>query len=217
MAIIIANEQRSGSIGNTVYSRNKGGSYVRDRAIPTNPNTPRQMTVRTQFQFLSSNWSSIFAADRALWEAYAESHPVLNRLGQPIILSGHAMFLRLNFNILDWGGSYITTPPIETAPDGFTAFSASAATTSTVDISFTNTLGGNERIQLWQSNPHAANSTPNLNQSFFCAWSAAAEVSPWAAPLAVQVPIGQWMTVFGRIFAGNGQWSAFSSARWLMS
>lgn len=218
MAIIISNEQRSGSVGNTVYSRNKGGSYVRTRAIPTNPNTARQQTVRTQFQSLSSNWSTLTVAQRALWEAYAEAHPVPNRLGQMIVLSGLAMFLRLNFNILDWGGVLIATPPVEAAPNPLVGFSAAiGAAVNLVQIAFSVAIGGGERIQLWQTNPHLINSTPNINQAYFATWSTAGEVSEWTATLKTGIPVGQYATVFARVFAGNGQSSAFVSDSFLSS
>ncbi|KKL73251.1 hypothetical protein LCGC14_2076760, partial [marine sediment metagenome] len=49
----------SGSIGGTVYSRNRGGAYIRNRAIPVDPNTSFQINVRAILAAQSQNWADL--------------------------------------------------------------------------------------------------------------------------------------------------------------
>lgn len=86
-----------GSIGGVVYSRNRGGMYMRNRSVPTNPNTARQQNVRlfmlTAAQYFSE---TLIAADRKTWEVYTQNTPATNRVGATIVLSGIAAFVRTN-------------------------------------------------------------------------------------------------------------------------
>ena len=44
----------SGSVGGTVFSRNKGGAYMRNRSIPVNPQSAAQVVVRAAMAFLTA-------------------------------------------------------------------------------------------------------------------------------------------------------------------
>lgn len=66
----------SGSLGGITASRNKGGSYFRQKVIPTNPNTTLQSLVRTILQEVSDRWANILTpAQRVAWTAWAENTP----------------------------------------------------------------------------------------------------------------------------------------------
>lgn len=85
----------SGSLGGITASRNKGGLYLRARAIPTNPNSPQQALVRSILNFLSNRWGDVLApSQRDAWETYAENVPVLNALGDPIQITGLNHYVR---------------------------------------------------------------------------------------------------------------------------
>lgn len=90
-------QQRSGSIGGSTYSRNRGGQYIRTRAIPTNPSTARQLAVRNNLAQLSDRWQNILTqVQRDAWAVYASNTPVTNPLGEQILLSGLNMYIRGN-------------------------------------------------------------------------------------------------------------------------
>jgi hypothetical protein len=96
--------QASGSIGGTTFSHNRGGMYMRSRATPTNPNSPQQQAVRSAVASLVSAWNNVLTApQRAVWDAYAENTPVLNKLGEPINVGGLAMYIRANVPALQAG------------------------------------------------------------------------------------------------------------------
>lgn len=86
--------QLSGSVGGVVASHNAGGAYLRNRSVPTNPNSLRQQLVRGSVSAAAGAWHGLSVGARASWAAYAAGTPVTNRLGESIILSGWNMFFR---------------------------------------------------------------------------------------------------------------------------
>lgn len=102
----------SGSMGGVVASHNRSGYYFRTRTIPTNPNSIRQQAVRTNFGTLVQQWTSgITAAQRALWTDYANNTPVLDALGNQILLTGQNQFIRSNSVRLQIGQAIIAAAP----------------------------------------------------------------------------------------------------------
>jgi len=101
-----------GSIGGKVYSRNRYGPYIRNRAVPTNPNTARQQAARLNFADCAVQWSNVLtAAQRTAWNLYAASVSVTNRLGQQIYLSGFNHYVRSNTAILQVPGTKVSAGP----------------------------------------------------------------------------------------------------------
>lgn len=107
--------QISGSINGTTFSHNKGGAYARNRSLPANPGTDRQDQVRTALSSLSKMWATALSQEqRDIWNAYGAGVTVINRIGDPIHLSGIAAFLRVNlFRMASLGAA-----PTLNAPDG---------------------------------------------------------------------------------------------------
>jgi len=105
-------QQRSGSIGGSTYSRNRGGQYIRTRSIPTNPQTPRQIAVRNGLAQLSDRWQNILTQfQRDNWTVYASNTPVVNALGDQITLSGLNMYVRGNAPRLQAGVALVDDGP----------------------------------------------------------------------------------------------------------
>jgi hypothetical protein len=101
-----------GSIGGKVYSRNRSGQYIRNRAVPTNPNTARQQAARLNFADCAVLWSSsLTPAQRTAWNLYGASVAVTNRLGQQIYLSGFNHFVRSNTAIKQVAGTVVSAGP----------------------------------------------------------------------------------------------------------
>ena len=71
--------------------------YTRARAIPTNPNTANQQSVRSAMAVLTSAWSNVLTApQRTAWALYASNVPLINRIGDPINVTGLNMYVRSN-------------------------------------------------------------------------------------------------------------------------
>lgn len=89
--------QMSGSIGGVVYSHNRYGYYRRNRSVPVNPNTDRQVQVRNAVRALSIRWQNTLTQDqRDAWDTYAANVTWLDKQGQTCYLTGLAHYLRCN-------------------------------------------------------------------------------------------------------------------------
>lgn len=110
--------QYSGSIAGVTASRNRGGSFFRNRVIPLNPNTTFQQAIRTNFGTLSSYWlSTLTAGERDAWDTYALNVLIPDSLGEPRNVGGLGMFKRSNVPRIQAG---ITPfPQVDAAPTEF--------------------------------------------------------------------------------------------------
>lgn len=88
----------SGSIGGTTFARNRGGAYARQRVKPLNPRSNDQANTRNRFGINSTGWRNLTEAARLSWVGWAATHPVLNRLGEAVILSGAQAYSQVNNN-----------------------------------------------------------------------------------------------------------------------
>lgn len=62
----------SGSIaGALVFSKWKGRNYIRQLVTPANPRSGSQVGFRSMMKFLSQQWASLSAAEKATWESRA--------------------------------------------------------------------------------------------------------------------------------------------------
>lgn len=116
----------SGSIGGTVYSRNRYGLYMRTRSIPVNPQSAYQQTQRNHIAQASQFWGGLTDAQRAAWRSWAQNNPITDRLGMSQVLTGHAACVKLNARLLYSENGMISLPPAVAPPDGFTAFALTA-------------------------------------------------------------------------------------------
>lgn len=88
----------SGKIGGTVYSRNKGGAYTRNFAVPTNPSTVYQEEARDRLTQYSNEWRGLTEEQRLSWNEWAATHPILDRLGASKLLTGAQAYTKINTN-----------------------------------------------------------------------------------------------------------------------
>ena len=105
----------SGSIGSTTASRNRFGPYFRTKAIPVNPNTTRQQTVRALFATFVTIWNdTLTQAQRDAWNLWADNTPILGKDGSPINITGQNAYVRYNV-----ARGQITEARVDTAPTVF--------------------------------------------------------------------------------------------------
>ncbi len=112
----IAVSQLSGSVGGTTASRNRGGAYFRNRAIPTNPSSPAQESVRAIMASQSQSWGDRTDAQRAAWKSWAVQNPVTYALGNSISLSGHQAYVQINSRLDLIDNATLLVPPVINAP-----------------------------------------------------------------------------------------------------
>jgi hypothetical protein len=89
----------SGKLNGLVASRNRGGSYMREYVIPVDPQTARQVDCRDALTELWQWWTvTMNAADRAAWEAYANTKQRDAKLGHTRTLPGWQAFCRQHYH-----------------------------------------------------------------------------------------------------------------------
>jgi len=209
-------QQRSGSIGATVYSHNRFGQYVRARSVPVNPQSSRQQVARNTLRTLMAAWSAaLTAAQRAEWTAYADAVSWLNRLGDTVTLTGIAHYLRSNAAILAAGLTRVDDGPAVLAlPAGPGTFTVTASeATQQISVAFDNT-------EDWANEDAGALSVlmgmpQNATRSFFNGpwrWAGVIEgdsSTPPASPAAITAPFtfqeGQRIWCQARVLRADGR------------
>lgn len=104
----------SGSFGGITGSHNRGGQYLRRRAIPTNPNSTRQQAVRSAFGGLVQAFASTLTdGQREGWREFATYTPRTNSLGEPLVLTAQQAFISCNTPRLQAGLTMVADAPLE--------------------------------------------------------------------------------------------------------
>lgn len=109
-----------GKLNGSVASRNRGGSYLRNKTTPVNPQTPDQQVYRSAFGAISSTWRSLPEAFRESYRNGADEFPYIDIFGDTRHLSGPQLFQKTTMNKYKVLGSI----PSEafTPPPAFPAF-----------------------------------------------------------------------------------------------
>jgi len=131
----------SGSMGGTVFSRNRSGAYIRNRSIPLNPNSSQQQTIRNALTSLVTAWiESLTTPQRMAWDTYAANVPVTNRLGQQAFLTGQNWYIAANTPRIQAGLARVDAAPTVFNRGTFTPISATGdGSSQLITVTFTNT------------------------------------------------------------------------------
>jgi hypothetical protein len=95
----------------SVFASNRGGSYIRNKKTPTNPQTDYQQNSRSVLAEFSSGWRSLTQSQRDGWNAGAADFPYVDIFGSSRTLSGQQLYVKLNANLTYAGQASITTCP----------------------------------------------------------------------------------------------------------
>lgn len=173
---------QSGSIAGTTHSHNRAGQYTRNRRSPVQPvGTGRRAFIRSAFGAASSAWSALSGTQQAAWTTYADSHPVVDSLGQSIKLTGHQMYVAVNTQLRNVGAASSAVPPISSATAApvltvFTAVGSTGVVTITMTASGTaadyilvafarpQTSGRSQVSAFWQADHLPGNSVGNATE-----------------------------------------------------
>lgn len=99
-------------LGGHVFSKNRGGSYVRTKVTPSNPQTTAQSAVRSALGSISAAWSGLTAGQRAGFNAAVDDWKTTDIFGDLKSPSGKNLFTRLNLNL-----DNSAQPLIDAVPD----------------------------------------------------------------------------------------------------
>jgi len=195
-----------GKIAATVFSRNKGGAVIRNRIKPINRRSVLQSSRRQVLGNLASSFRGLTAAEIAGWNSAAANFPLQDTLGQTIYLSGEALYVRFNANLVLIGESQITAAP---APFAFAIFTATiavedATVAAAFDITFTPSpmTAGNTLAVFATGSLSAGISAPNASAFRFIGQIDPADATP-------QDLIAGYVAVFGNPVAGQKVFAEF--------
>lgn len=181
-----------GSVGGTVFSRNRYGAICRYRAKPTVSVTAPALAAKARMTAATQLWQTMSDAERLAWNQWADGNPIVGALGEAQILTGHVASVGINCRLQLMGIAMVTAPPITPAPAPLTTMTvAPDATLSGCDITFTATPTGATDV-LWILATQVASAGKIWVENLLKAniLSGAAQASPFDAITVVEARIG---------------------------
>lgn len=147
-----------GTLNGSVFSRNRGGAYIRSKVSPLQPVSPASSRVRAAFKSTAQRWATVLDDfQRSAWDAFAAVHPFVNVFGDAITLSGIAMYEALNQRCRLCGESYIDDPPTTFAVEDIgtvdVALTAAGADPLTATVTCTRVLEYDEGLYIFFTPP----------------------------------------------------------------
>lgn len=137
----IVSEMR-GKLNGSVFSKNRGGAYLRTKVTPVNPQTISQGNVRARLTTFSQAWRSLTGAQILSWNAAVSNYTGTDIFGDIKTPSGINLYNKLNLNLAAAGQPPISNPPLPVSVGYTSALSLAAdASTSTIVATFT-AIGG---------------------------------------------------------------------------
>lgn len=113
-------------LNGSVFARNRGGAYLRNKVTPTNPQTIAQVQARSLLTSYSQAWRSLTETQRNAWKSVVDQWSRTDVFGDVVNPSGSSLYIRLNINISLAGGSAINTPPTPVGADALTDLTIAA-------------------------------------------------------------------------------------------
>lgn len=179
----------SGSEAGTTSSRNRFGQYRRTRAIPVNPSSVFQQTVRSRMQQNADGWKALTATQREGWGALGAQFARSDSLGQNYDMTGFMAYCSVNNNNLAAGNAVVADAPAFAPPAPILTLTPTA-TAATFSVAWTPTpLSAGERIFIYISPQRSAGRSYESDYRLISV-SAAAGTSPSNVLAAYQARFG---------------------------
>lgn len=142
----------SGKIGGHVAAKNRGGSYLRTKISPSNPQTTAQSSARALFASFSIGWANLTQQARDSFIGAVSSFATTDIFGDSRNPSGLNLFVKLNVNASRGG-----FPPVNIAPEKVDLPYEGVATaelsglTGLITLSFNGSALNGKKIIVWGS------------------------------------------------------------------
>jgi hypothetical protein len=194
----------SGSLGGITASHNRGGQYFRARLVPTDPARTLQMARRAAFGALAARWlADLSSSQRDAWNDYAGNTPVVDVLGQSMLLTGQQMFVRTNTAALQASISQIDDAPIISGTGQQPVIVLAPITPTDVAVAFSS-FPSSTTVLVYLGRPQ------NASRSFFRGpwrFAGTATSSPSSDTPPFVVGVGQRVWVYARYLNDDGRLS----------
>jgi hypothetical protein len=126
-----------GKVGGQVFSKNRGGAYVRTKVTPANGQTARQSFVRQLLGAVSQSWSGLTQSARDSFDGAVAQWSKTDIFGDVRNPTGKSLFIRLNINLANSGQAEILLAPSKLDMPFLTAtavnFNGTAMTIADID------------------------------------------------------------------------------------
>lgn len=113
--------EMSGKLNGSVLAKNRSGSYIRTKITPVNPQTIAQTAVRNRLSAMSQAWKGLTEAQRSAWNSAVEDWQKTNIFGDTVKPSGQNLFVGVNANVLNAGGTQLSNPPVKVGVTALTS------------------------------------------------------------------------------------------------
>lgn len=100
-----------GKLGGQVFSKNRGGAYLRTKVTPVNPNSPAQAIVRNRLTQFSQGFRGLLQEEITAWNSAVQDFQSTDIFGDLKKPTGLNLYVKLNANIAQVSGVAITVPP----------------------------------------------------------------------------------------------------------
>lgn len=209
----------SGSLGGITAGHNAGGPFFRVRAVPTNPRTTFQETIRAATADLTVRWNDdLTQLQRDAWDVYATNVPLPNANGEARSIPGLAMYVRSNVSRIQAADPRVDNAPTTFNLGAFTAPTIASITAATdlLSLNFTEAdawVGEDDSSMLiYTSRPQNPSIKFFINPYRFAARiegdSGAPPTSPASIALAFPAAVGNQIFIRVRVTRADGRLSA---------
>lgn len=207
--------QLSGSAGSTTASHNRFGLYLRNRVTPVNPQTERQLDVRSWFAAAAAAWRQLSQVDQSAWREEGALIERVDSLNRTYTFTGSMYYTSTAVNMKQ----YLETAGLPTVPADIVLpaaietliATAEGGATQTFTVTYTATpLAALTNIQISAS----VQQSPGINyfgrtrlRVIFTSAAAAASPANIAAAYIARfgaLVAGQKILVRARVFSSTG-------------
>lgn len=115
-----------GKLNGSVLSKNRYGSYMRNKVTPVNPQTDSQVSARSVLSQFSQGWRSLTEAQRSAWIGAVNDWAGTNIFGDLVNPSGNNLYTKVNINLSTAGSAPVTLPPVKVGAAALNSISATA-------------------------------------------------------------------------------------------
>jgi len=106
-----------GKLNGSKFSKSRSAHTLTNWVKPRNPQTARQMNVRTKYLQLSKIWRTLTEAQLLSWNEFAKETILKNIFGDSHNPSGFNAFMSINTKLLNFGYDWKAIPPRITPVD----------------------------------------------------------------------------------------------------
>ena len=100
----------SGSLGGHTIQNSKGGMQLRTKPIPRGNPSASQTLIRSLNQQMQAGWHALTSSQQKIWNDWPAVHGIMNAKGDNHPLSGHSLWMKLQFSQLIDGYPFLINP-----------------------------------------------------------------------------------------------------------